>query len=238
VVLVGGFVEPSFVWDAVGPLLARHHRVYVLDLDGFGYTQRRGPWTLQEWADQTQSFMEQLDLRRPVVVGHSLGAAVAVALAQRRLTSRIVLLDGDALKVGGPPGWLRSVLVHSPFFTTAFRLVGHMGWLVRRLLANAYGPYHPRFDTSRWTDQLRAAGARQAFRGMLQHGLEGFTRPELRRLRTRAVVVWGADDSVDGRAAGAQTARDLRARFVVVPDAGHLSMLAQPAGVARAIERG
>jgi alpha-beta hydrolase superfamily lysophospholipase len=44
VVLVGGFLEPSFVWERVGPLLAQKHRVYAFDLDGFGYTERHGPW--------------------------------------------------------------------------------------------------------------------------------------------------------------------------------------------------
>jgi hypothetical protein len=34
IVLLGGFIEPSFVWNTVGPLLASGHRVYALDLDG------------------------------------------------------------------------------------------------------------------------------------------------------------------------------------------------------------
>ena len=104
IVLVGGFLEPSFVWEDVGPLLARAgHRVYALDLDGFGYSERRGPWTLGEWADQVQGFMRALGISRPVVVGHSLGAAVAVEVARRGVASRAVLVDGDALDSGGPP---------------------------------------------------------------------------------------------------------------------------------------
>ena len=101
IVLVGGFVEPSFVWDKVAPLLAGSHRVYALDLDGFGYSQRRGPWTLAEWGDQVQSFMSKLGIKRPIVVGHSLGAAVALEVARRGDASRVVLLDGDALDSGG-----------------------------------------------------------------------------------------------------------------------------------------
>lgn len=241
IVLLGGFVEPSFVWAGVGPLLAAGHRVYALDLDGFGYTERRGPWTLQAWGDQVQAFMSHLGIRRPIVVGHSLGAAVAVELARRHLTSRIVLLDGDALKVGGPPGWAKTILLHSPFFTTAFRLATRIDWVVRKVLANAWGPNHPPLDAAsvnRWTDQFRAKGARGALRGMLQHGIAGFTRQELRDTHTSALVVWGADDSVDDPSAGRATARDLHARFVLVPGAGHLSMLSRPAAVARAIATG
>src|SRR3954451_7138295 len=46
-VLLGGAAEPSWVWHEVGPLLARAgHRVYALDLPPFGYSERRGPYTL------------------------------------------------------------------------------------------------------------------------------------------------------------------------------------------------
>jgi pimeloyl-ACP methyl ester carboxylesterase len=76
IVLIGGFIEPSFVWEKVAPLLAQGHRVYALDLDGFGYTERHGPWTLQHWGDQVQAFCKALGLTKPIVVGHSLGAAV------------------------------------------------------------------------------------------------------------------------------------------------------------------
>jgi hypothetical protein len=43
IILLGGFVVPSFVWDGVGRLLGRDHRVFALDLPPFGYTERKGP---------------------------------------------------------------------------------------------------------------------------------------------------------------------------------------------------
>ncbi len=236
VVLLGGFFEPTFVWDRVGPLLARTHRVYAFDLDGFGYTQRHGPWTLGEWLNQLAGFERALGFRHPVVVGHSLGAAVAVAAARRGLASRIVLLDGDALKIGGPPSWLRWPLLHSPFFTAAFRLAPHAGWLVKRIVANAYGGEpHPNVPVAWWTDPLRAQGAITALRGMLTHGIAGLDRATLQSTHARATVVFGAEDNVDPPSAGRQTAHDLHARFVLVAHAGHLSMLQEPSAVAAAI---
>ena len=238
VVLLGGFLEPSFVWSGVGPLLARRHRVFALDLDGFGYTRRAGPFTLAHWVAQVQAFIRALRLGRPIVVGHSVGAAVAVALAERGAASRIVLVDGDALPVGGPPRLVRELLARSPFFTTLFRIAVGSDWLVRRILLNAYGPRHPPLDSAelrRWTRQFRAQGARQALQGLLEAGVPGVSRAELRRLRVAARVVWGGADTVDSASAGRATARDLRAPFLLVPGAGHLSMLEAPARVARAI---
>src|SRR3984893_10173970 len=78
IVLIGGFVEPSWVWAKVGRLLGRRHRVYAVDLPPFGYTQRRGPYTLASWIELVRGFERRLGIERPLVVGHSLGAAVAV----------------------------------------------------------------------------------------------------------------------------------------------------------------
>jgi pimeloyl-ACP methyl ester carboxylesterase len=239
IVLVGGFLEPSFVWNRVGPMLAAGgHRVYALDLDGFGYSQRRGPSTLQEWSDQVQEFAKVLGLRKPVVVGHSLGAAVALEQARRGVASRAVLLDGDALRGGGPPRFLGTVLVYSPFFTTAFRVLTNWEWAVRRVLKDAYGPHGPHLDgaeVARWTDQFRAKDARKGLQRVARNGIVGFTRAELRRLKVDALVVWGADDQVDGIKSGRATAHDLHAQFVEIPEAGHLSMLERPGLVASAI---
>ena len=236
VVMVAGLLEPSFVWDRVGPLLGHTHRVYAFDLDGFGYTQRHGPWTLGEWVAQLAAFDRALHLKKPVVVGHSLGAAVAVVAAQRGLASRAVLLDGDALKINGPPHFARWAIAHSPLFTSALRLAPHSSWVVRRIVGNAYGPApHPNIPASWWTKQLRAQGATAALRGMFTHGIAGVDRSTLQAAHITATVVFGADDNVDSPSAGRQTARDLHARFVLVPRAGHLSMLQEPQAVAAAI---
>jgi pimeloyl-ACP methyl ester carboxylesterase len=238
IVLLGGFFEPTFVWNRVGPLLGKQHRVYAIDLDGFGYTQRRGPWTLDEWVGQLRAFDRALGLRKPVVVGHSLGAAVAVAAAERGLASRAVLLDGDALKIGLPPHFLRWAVVHSPFFTTALRLAPHASWLVKRIVANAYGGQpHPDVPVAWWTKPLRAQDARRSLQGMLSHGVAGLDRWNLQGAHIDATVAFGAEDKVDAPSAGRQTARDLHAPFVLIPHAGHLSMLQAPHAVAAAILR-
>src|SRR5882672_8578307 len=71
ILLLGGFVVPSSVWDGVGKRLARNHRVFALDLPPFGYTERRGPYTLHSWVDLVRAFEARLGLHHSVLVGHS-----------------------------------------------------------------------------------------------------------------------------------------------------------------------
>ena len=166
IVLIGGFLEPTFVWEEVAPLLAKAgHPVYALDLDGFGYTERRGPWTLDEWAAQVAGFMSALRIEKPIVVGHSLGASVALDVVRRGLVSRVVLVDGDALTTGGPPTFLLRALTHTPLITSALRLSMDWDWPVTKILEKTYGPTHPKLDHSlveRWTNQFKADGSDHA----------------------------------------------------------------------------
>ena len=243
VVLLGGFAEASDVWRKVGPLLARRHRVYALDLPPFGYSERKGPYGVQAWLGELEGFERALRISRPVLVGHSLGAATVVGEALRRPAALrgIVLLDGDALPVGGAPHWLGDLAL-DPWFTALYRVLTRSDWLVRRVLRDAYGPHPPplgRAELERWKRPFRVAGTQAAFRDFAAGGgSTGWSLADLRRVRdVPRVVAWGAHDTVDAVAAGRATARALRAPFVLLPGAGHLSMLTNPRGVAAAVER-
>jgi pimeloyl-ACP methyl ester carboxylesterase len=239
-VLIGGFIEASDVWRRVAPLLARTHRVYAVDLPPFGYSQRRGPYTLDTWLDELEGFDRTLGIRRPTLVGHSLGAAIVVGEALRRPARirGIVLLDGDALRAGGAPSWLPSLVV-DPYYTAIYRVLTRWDWIFRKGLRSAYGPYAPPLgdeELERWERPFRVAGTAAAFKQMLRHGIQGYAPEDLARVHgVRTVVAWGAHDTTDPVGAGRRTALMLRAPFVLLPRAGHLSMLVDPPGVARAV---
>lgn len=243
VVLLGGFVEPSDVWRKVGPLLARAgFRVYALDLPPFGYSERKGPYDVATWQAEVEGFERALGIVRPVLVGHSLGAATVVGEALRHPDALrgIVLLDGDAIRGSGPPSWLPRLAI-DPYFTALYRLLTGWSWLFERGLGRAYGPGAPPLtaaEIARWQRPFRVAGTAQAFLQMLPHGIAGWTLADLRRVHgVRRVVAWGALDTVDSVASGRRSAEALRAPFVLLPRAGHLSMLVDPQGVAAAIRR-
>jgi pimeloyl-ACP methyl ester carboxylesterase len=241
IVLVGGFVEPSWVWHEVGPLLGRRHRVYAIDLPPFGYTERNGAYRLANWVTLLRGFERNLGIVRPIVVGHSLGAAVAVAdaLAHPSDTAGIVLLDGDALAAGTGAGWLTHLVI-DPYYTSIFRIATGADWLVRRALRNAYGPDAPPLDSvtlKEWERPFRVQGTRTAFKKLLSYGIQGFTLDALKGVHVPRIVIWGANDTVDSVSAGRHTAAALNAPFLVVPTAGHLSMLSNPSFVAAATER-
>ena len=85
VVLLHGNVVMSedFQTSGVLELLAGRHRVIAFDRPGFGYSDRPhgSAWSVREQADLLRDALDVLGINRPIVLGHSWGAAVALALA-------------------------------------------------------------------------------------------------------------------------------------------------------------
>jgi pimeloyl-ACP methyl ester carboxylesterase len=85
VVLLHGNVVTAedFKTSGVLDLLARRHRVIAFDRPGFGYSDRPhgSAWSARAQADLLRAAFVVLGIDHPVVLGHSLGASVALALA-------------------------------------------------------------------------------------------------------------------------------------------------------------
>jgi pimeloyl-ACP methyl ester carboxylesterase len=86
-------------WDRMMPLLERKHRVIAIDLLGHGGSAKPSSgYSIPDQADLVAQALGRLGLRGATVVGHSLGGAVAVALAEQspRLVGRIVIIDTES----------------------------------------------------------------------------------------------------------------------------------------------
>jgi pimeloyl-ACP methyl ester carboxylesterase len=83
-------------WDRMAPILAERHRVIRIDLLGHGGSERpKSGYGIDQQAALVAAALGQLDVQGAVVVGHSMGFSVAVALAARasQLVDRLVNVD-------------------------------------------------------------------------------------------------------------------------------------------------
>jgi len=240
IVLLGGAVEPAWVWHDVAPrLAAAGHRVFAIDLPPFGYTQRNVEPTMRGWLTLLRGFERELGIVRPLLVGHSLGAGIAAAeaLARPNDVAGLVMLDGDGLPFDNGGSWLAHLQVY-PWYPAAFRVLSGWDWLVEQILDNAWGPSAPGFSQATLDEferPLRVAGTAAGMRALFGHGVPGVTRGGLAKVGVPRAVIWGADDTVDSVGSGRASAAALGVPLELVPGAGHLSMLANPARVAELI---
>lgn len=96
-VLVHGAGNNHQVW----PVALRYlpaYAVYALDLPGHGRSAPPGRHTVTAYADDVAAFIQALALPTAVIVGHSLGGAIAqvLALHHRQLVAGLVLIGTGA----------------------------------------------------------------------------------------------------------------------------------------------
>ena len=97
VVLQGWGTEMS-LYDSVAAAVSDRYRVVQFDLPGFGDSDEpREPWNVDAYADFFCSFMEELGIKKAVLLGHSYGGRVIIKLAARESIpfeiAKIVLVD-------------------------------------------------------------------------------------------------------------------------------------------------
>jgi pimeloyl-ACP methyl ester carboxylesterase len=93
-----GVLLQDFVSSGVLDLAAKRYRIIAFDRPGFGYSDRprTTTWTPARQAALLSGALLEIGVERAVVVGHSWGAMVALAMAlnQPGLVSGLVLLSG------------------------------------------------------------------------------------------------------------------------------------------------
>lgn len=79
IVLLHGFVSTKDVWLPLAKLLTPHFHLVIPDLPGWGDSSRvaGGDYRVTAQADRLAAFVQQLRLQRFILVGHSLGGAIA-----------------------------------------------------------------------------------------------------------------------------------------------------------------
>lgn len=82
VVLLHGFCEDSRIWEEWLTLLPSNRKYILIDLPGFGTSELPSNLTIEGMASAVEAVVDHLQLDRYILVGHSMGGYVALALAE------------------------------------------------------------------------------------------------------------------------------------------------------------
>jgi pimeloyl-ACP methyl ester carboxylesterase len=215
-VLVHGAGASSVVWLDVVRRLAGRRRVIAPDLPGHGQSD---PWheiSLDAYRDAVGTICARLGVGRAVLVGHSLGGAVALRTALAfpdKVAALVLVATGARLKVAPA---LFEAIAHR--FDRFPEVIGKLG----------YAPSTPREIVERWL--AVAVQAPQEIVAGDFRAVDGFdVRERLKELKMPSLVVGAADDLLTPPKLSEELAAGLgNARAVIVPHAGHFLFHERP----------
>ena len=83
-VLISGYGCDSGFWQLIRKELARHFSLLMFDNRGMGRSDLpEDQWTIEQMADETIGLADALGIQKPHILGHSMGGAIAQAVAYR-----------------------------------------------------------------------------------------------------------------------------------------------------------
>lgn len=104
IVLVHGWAADANYWQAQIPALEAHYTVVALNLAGHGASgSNRSDWSIANYAGDVVAVARAIPNQQLILVGHSMGAAVALAAAPLLGTRVIGVVAVEALRSVGRP---------------------------------------------------------------------------------------------------------------------------------------
>jgi pimeloyl-ACP methyl ester carboxylesterase len=239
-VLLHGVATSRLIWSRVAEPLARGRRVIAVDLPGFGESAPAGPgFELDQVADR---LIERLGVERFDLVGHSLGGAVALAVAARHPDAlrRLVLvapagLAPRATRLAAALGAAAERAVY------ARRLVGYglagraRG---RRAMFGSTVADAARLHPADARLLLDASGGARRVGAGVRRALEADLCADFTATVVPIGLIWGTADRIVPYS-GLAALQALRPQALVetLPATGHIPQVEQPAAFVAALER-
>ncbi len=241
VVLVHGWMGTAFDFSKIWNLFPPRFRVIAVDLPGFGLSDKKGfNYRINSFVLFLKDFTEQLDIRRFVLVGHSMGGTLSVffTLSYPESVEKLILISPDGLK--GEEGiWI--------FFGRLGVVTDLLAMLNSRFFMDIGVKFNVFYDASKVTKEFMNATyftalTKDGRRAQLEitRNIVGrvFVDNLLRFIDMPVLIIWGKNDRVLPIKWAKKYREGLKnADLVILNRCGHIPMYEWPYRTVRYINR-
>ena len=99
VLLLHGWGQNIQMMKPIGDNLCSNHRITIIDFPGFGESDEPStPWTIDDYSLLIENLVRELNIRKPIVMGHSFGGRVAIHFSANNPIEKLVLFGSPCIR--------------------------------------------------------------------------------------------------------------------------------------------
>ncbi|WP_139367568.1 alpha/beta fold hydrolase [Bacillus alkalicellulosilyticus] len=199
ILLIHGFISCSYCFRYIMPKLSEEYPVIAVDLPGFGKSEKSKTFTysFESYAALLFTFLDKLQVKETIVVGHSMGGQVALYMAKQKpeQVKKIVLMSSS--------GYLKRVKKHYLFASYLPFSPKVLKWYFeKRNYKEALS--HVVYDKTavndnsvkEYTRAFKDEGFYEALIRLARHREGDLTSEQLHLITQPALLLWGKEDEI------------------------------------------
>ena len=92
IVLLHGWGQNIEMMKPVGDRFKKNNRIIIVDLPGFGMSEEPTYiWTLNDYVECVKELLDKLDVKNPILIGHSFGGKISLLYASKYNVKKLIL---------------------------------------------------------------------------------------------------------------------------------------------------
>lgn len=246
IILLHGFGADLHTWDLIKNELSKNKKVYTIDLLGHGESPKPkdGNYALSNQAELINDFILKNKLRNVILVGHSMGGAIALILAINhqetifKCIDKIILIDSPAYKQNFP---FFINLLRIPVLNIALTNILPNKMQTMFVLKEVFYD-ESKIDKNlyaRYSSNLSKVGAKNALietsKAITPNNINEIINGYI-RLTTKTLIIWGEKDTVVPLHIAKRLHSDLKnSKLKIIKECGHAPQEEKPNEVIEAI---
>ena len=99
-VLLHGWGQNIAMMKPLGDNFSDRFRITILDLPGFGESSEPPvAWNIEKYSLMLEKFIKELEIKKPIIIGHSFGGRVAIRYSSRNPIEKLVLFGSPCIRI-------------------------------------------------------------------------------------------------------------------------------------------
>lgn len=99
IVLLHGWGQNIDMMKPIGDNFCNRFKITIIDFPGFGESiEPPIPWSLSDYANMLEELLQLLEIKKPIIMGHSFGGRVAIKYSSNHTIEKLVLFGSPCIR--------------------------------------------------------------------------------------------------------------------------------------------